>query len=110
MPAEYVTTNDDTSLLCKMVGEGPPLLLVHGWSGSQDYFQLNVPALSSSFKVVTYDQRFHGGSDKPQHGHHVARLAADMRDVIKSLKLDNIVVVGTSMVRTPFFGASGPVV
>lgn len=41
-------------------------LQVHGWSGSQHYFDLNTrPLASQGLTVYTYDQRFHGESDKP---------------------------------------------
>ena len=37
-----------------------PQVLIHGWSGSQKYFALNVEALAHTNRVITYDLRFHG--------------------------------------------------
>jgi len=57
------------------------------------------------------------GSDKPAHGNHVARLAADLRDLLSSrLDLQNVTLVGASMysispststlrTRSPFHGS-----
>ena len=48
-------------------------------------------------RVVAYDQRFHGESDKPSFGLHVARLAADLHQVLETLDLQGVTAVGTSM-------------
>ena len=47
--------------------------------------------------MVAYDQRFHGESDKPSFGLHVARLAADLHQVLETLDLQGVTAVGTSM-------------
>jgi pimeloyl-ACP methyl ester carboxylesterase len=51
----------------------------------------------SVVQVYAYDQRFHGDSDSPSHGFHVARLAADLRDFLTALELTDVTVVGSSM-------------
>ncbi|KAK6840438.1 AB hydrolase superfamily protein YdjP [Apiospora arundinis] len=61
------------------------LLLLHGFSGSSAYFQRNYEGLSRDFWVVAPDLRGHGNSDKPRGGYHVARLAADVRDLVAHL-------------------------
>ena len=86
------TTNDGVKLVYE-VGEGAsvsstnsPVVLVHGWSGSKHYFDHSFAALISAPnpppKVVRYDLRGHGDSDKPTWGYHVARYAADLRDLL----------------------------
>jgi hypothetical protein len=47
--------------------------------------------------VVRYDLRGHGDSDQPAWGHHVARYAADLRDLLEHLDLSNVTLVGASM-------------
>ena len=37
-------------------GDGPPLLLIHGWPGSWYYWRLVMPALARDFAVVAPDQ------------------------------------------------------
>ncbi|EKX43330.1 hypothetical protein GUITHDRAFT_42624, partial [Guillardia theta CCMP2712] len=76
------------------------IVLLHGWSGSMEYFKENAALQSlgqKGLRVVRYDHRFHGRSDKPDHGMHVARLAADLRDVMQQLDLSDVTLVGTSM-------------
>ena len=46
-------------------GEGPPLLLVHGWPQSWYAWRMLMPALARDFEVIAVDQRGIGLSDKP---------------------------------------------
>ena len=79
----YVMANDGCKLHYELHGEsGPPLVLIHGWSGSRRYFDLNIEHLAKTSRVYAVDLRFHGESDKPAHGFHVHRLAADLHDLI----------------------------
>lgn len=62
------------------------VLLMHGFSGSSSYFTRNFAALSERHWVVAPDMRGHGASGRSRGGYHVARLAADLRDVVKALR------------------------
>jgi pimeloyl-ACP methyl ester carboxylesterase len=59
-------------------GDGPPLLLIHGWPGSWYYWRLVMPALARDFEVIVVDQRGIGLSDKPEEGYDTASLANDL--------------------------------
>ncbi|KAK8044491.1 AB hydrolase superfamily protein YdjP [Apiospora rasikravindrae] len=61
------------------------LLLLHGFSGSSAYFSRNFAQLSRDFWVVALDLRGHGASGRTRGGYHVARLAADVRDLVGHL-------------------------
>jgi pimeloyl-ACP methyl ester carboxylesterase len=68
-PYGHIITNDGVKLYYEQFGQshgGPTVVLVHGWSGSRHYFDLNTRPLARTCRVVTYDQRFHGDSEKPQ--------------------------------------------
>lgn len=95
----FITANDRTKLAYELHGdnEGPWVVLLHGWSGSRRYFDLNIPALSSSCRVLVPDLRHHGDSGRTDHGRHVARLSADLRDLLAALQVMGATVVGTSM-------------
>jgi non-heme chloroperoxidase len=58
---------------------------------------LNVRPIARTCQVITYDLRFHGDSGKPSWGFHVSRLAADLRDLLDELNLQEVTVVGSSM-------------
>jgi pimeloyl-ACP methyl ester carboxylesterase len=74
------------------------LLLIHGFTGSSDYFERNFDALSEKYLVVAPDLRGHGSSTKAKHGYHVSRLAADLQDFIAHLStitdLSNLSMIG----------------
>jgi hypothetical protein len=50
-------------------GDGPPLLLVHGWPETWYAWRLVMPALAQDFEVIAVDQRGIGLSDKPEDGY-----------------------------------------
>lgn len=62
------------------------VVLMHGFSGSSTYFKRNFAALSSRHWVVAPDMRGHGASGRCRGGYHVARLAADLRDVLATVR------------------------
>src|SRR5271167_1483646 len=59
-------------------GDGPPLLLVHGWPQTWYAWRLVMPALARDFQVVAVDQRGIGLSDKPRDGYDTGTLASDL--------------------------------
>src|ERR1044072_8272306 len=59
-------------------GEGPPLLLIHGWPQIWYAWRMVMPALARDFQVVAVDQRGIGLSDKPQDGYDTGTLANDL--------------------------------
>lgn len=46
-------------------GDGRVLLFTHGWGATSHMFEPSAVALSQRFRVVTWDQRGHGGSESP---------------------------------------------
>lgn len=67
--------------------EGVCILLMHGFSGSSTYFERNFAALSAAgYWVVAPDMRGHGRSGRSRGGYHVARLAADLRELLAHLR------------------------
>lgn len=62
------------------------VILIHGFSGSSDYFKHNFDALGSRFWVVAPDLRGHGRSSKTPGRHHVACLAKDLQCLVGHLR------------------------
>jgi non-heme chloroperoxidase len=90
-------TSDGVELRYAEAGHGRPVVLVHGWCQSAASWQHQVDGLAGRFRVIAYDQRGHGQSGKPAHGHTVHRLAADLHDLLTGLGLDRVVLAGHSM-------------
>jgi non-heme chloroperoxidase len=79
-------------------GEGRPVVLIHGWPLSAASWSRQVPALQQAgYRVVAYDRRGFGRSDKPHGGYDYDTLAEDVQWVITSLDLHDVTLVGFSM-------------
>jgi pimeloyl-ACP methyl ester carboxylesterase len=76
-------------------GEGPPLLLVHGWPQTWYAWRFLMPALARDFQVVAVDQRGIGLSDRPQDGYDTATLANDMVALMEALGHRRFAMYGT---------------
>src|SRR6516165_11235018 len=78
-------------------GQGPPLLLVHGWPQLWYQFRLIMPALARDFSVVAVDQRGIGLSDKPPDGYDTATLANDLVALMDALGHQRFALYGTDV-------------
>jgi pimeloyl-ACP methyl ester carboxylesterase len=84
----------DVRLHAVIGGDGPPLLLIHGWPGSWYYWRLVMPALARDFEVIAVDQRGIGLSDKPEDGYDTGTLANDLVGLMDALGHERFSVVG----------------
>ena len=75
-------------------GDGPPLLLVHGWPQTWYAWRLLMPALARDFSVVAVDQRGIGLSGKPQDGYDTGTLADDLVALMDALGHRRFAVAG----------------
>ncbi|MGY4766805.1 alpha/beta fold hydrolase [Kribbella sp. CWNU-51] len=91
--SRYVDAGD-VRLHAVVGGDGPPLLLVHGWPETWYAWRLLMPALARDFQVVAVDQRGIGLSDKPEDGYDTATLANDMVAAMDALGHERFAVVG----------------
>jgi len=75
-------------------GDGPPLLLVHGWPETWYAWRLVMPGLARGFSVVAPDQRGTGLSGKPAGGYDTGALAGDLVALMDALGHDRFAVAG----------------
>jgi pimeloyl-ACP methyl ester carboxylesterase len=75
-------------------GDGPPLLLVHGWPQTWYQWRLVMPALARQFTVIAVDQRGIGLSDKPTSGYDTGTLANDLIALMDALGYRRFAMVG----------------
>ncbi len=79
-------------------GGGRPLVLIHGWPLSAQAWAPQVSALrAAGYRVVAYDRRGFGRSDKPAAGYGYDSLADDLQRVIDQCGLQDVTLVGFSM-------------
>lgn len=85
------------NLYYEMVGQGQPLLFIHGLGDSARTWEKQLPLFSKQYQVVTFDVRGHGQSDKPPGPYTISLFAEDTAELIKSLGIAPAHVVGISM-------------
>lgn len=79
-------------------GEGRPVVLIHGWPLNADSWKAQVPALTGAgYRVVSYDRRGFGRSDKPEDGYDYDTFSGDLDAVLTALDLRAATLVGFSM-------------
>ena len=78
---------------------GRPIFTFHILTVSPDArsWDNTIDLLAVQFHVYAVDLRFHGESDKPAWGFHVARLAADLHDFLHGAKITSPVLLGSSL-------------
>jgi len=97
--AARVRVKDGTSVYVKdWGGRGRPVILTHAWPLSADIWDGPAAALSrAGYRVVAYDRRGFGRSDKPAAGYDFDTFADDLAAVIRELKLRDAALIGYSM-------------
>jgi len=92
------TSVDGTNIAWYEQGEGHPLLLIHGlgYAGSWGWGPVLEP-LAAHFRVITFDNRGIGGSDKPPGPYTASAMADDAIAVLQAAHVDGADVVGTSL-------------
>jgi len=79
-------------------GTGRPVVLIHGWPLSGESWKAQVPALQEAgYRVITYDRRGFGRSDKPKTGYTYDKLTEDLATLLEVLDLRDATIVGFSM-------------
>ncbi len=79
-------------------GQGPPVLLLHGFGGCAYTWRYLIPPLAEAHRVLTLELKGFGLSDKPRDGHYaVADQAEIVAAFIRSQDLRHLVIMGHSM-------------
>jgi len=79
-------------------GAGRTVVLIHGWPLSGASWSEQVPALTAAgYRVVTYDRRGFGRSDKTRSGYDYDTLTEDLHTLLQALDLNDVTLVGFSM-------------
>src|SRR6201996_5248256 len=90
---------DGVELYYEGHGEGPVILLTHGYSSSADMWRGQIAPLSKAHKLVIWDMRGHGRSDYPddQAAYSEAATVADMAALLDAVGADKAIVGGLSL-------------
>ena len=79
-------------------GVGRAVVLIHGWPLSGESWSEQIPALTAAgFRVISYDRRGFGRSDKPKSGYDYDTLTDDLQAILETLNVTDATLVGFSM-------------
>ena len=75
-------------------GEGPPVVLLHGWPQTLHEWRHVMPLLAERHTVIAPDLRGHGFSGRPGTGYDANQLGDDVHGLVRALDLGPVAVVG----------------
>lgn len=91
-------SKDNVPISYSVYGKGDiSLVFVHGWCCDSRYWDLQVPALSSKYKVITIDLAGHGHSGIDRKIYTMDLFGDDVIAVIKKLNAKKVILIGHSM-------------
>jgi non-heme chloroperoxidase len=100
MPFITVGTENSTNIdvYYEDHGEGQPVVLIHGYPlDGHSWEKQSAALLDAGYRVITYDRRGFGRSSQPTTGYDYDTFAADLKVVLDTLDLNDVVLVGFSM-------------
>jgi len=87
----------DIKLHYEISGEGPPLLLINGYGDHTGHWFCMRPVLDRHFRVIAFDNRGSGRSDKPDFSYTMKILAEDAAALLEAIGCARAHVFGVSM-------------
>jgi len=92
-----IKTKDGTEIYYKDWGSGQPVVFSHGWPLSADAWDAQMVFLGErGYRVIAHDRRGHGRSSQTWNGNDMDTYADDLAQLIETLDLKDIVLVGHS--------------
>ena len=88
---------NDFEMYYEDIGEGPPLVLIHGMGGDSSEWSLLTPELSKEVRCIAVDLRGHGKSEKPDQPYTQDMFADDVAALLDALGVDKAYICGLSM-------------
>ena len=95
--SRYFTSSDGVELHYLEAGSGPTLVFVPGWTMPAKIWEPQIQHFAKSYRVVAFDPRGQGQSEKVSHGYHPSRRAQDIGELLIHLDAGPAVVVGWSL-------------
>jgi pimeloyl-ACP methyl ester carboxylesterase len=90
---------DGVRISYEVVGDGPALLLSHGYSATARMWDGQLDALSDRYRVITWDMRGHGDTDSPDDpaAYSEEATVADMAGILEACAVDRAAIGGLSL-------------
>ncbi|GAC1652949.1 MAG: alpha/beta hydrolase [Gemmatimonadaceae bacterium] len=98
MPHLKTTGASATEIYYQDVGQGQPVVLIHGWPLSHRMWEAQIAALvGAGYRCIAYDRRGFGDSGRPVAGYDYDTFASDLNDLMTKLDLRKATLAGFSM-------------
>ena len=97
LPEPEIINCGDVDLAVHELGDGPPIILVHGFPELAFSWRHQIPALAAAgYHVIAPDMRGYGGSDKPAHvtDYTIQKLTGDLTGLMDSMGIEKALIVG----------------
>lgn len=88
---------NDIRLYYEIHGEGIPLVLIMGLRRNLEWWYCQIPDLAKRFKVIVFDNRGAGRSDKPEMEYSIRLFAEDTACLMDALNIPDAHILGVSM-------------
>ncbi|RYY57531.1 MAG: alpha/beta hydrolase [Chitinophagaceae bacterium] len=96
--AEYIEVEKGVKLHITDIGDGQPIVLIHGWPLSDAMYEYQYAALAKKgFRVIGITLRGFGKSDRPYGKYDFDVFSDDIKVVLEKLKIENATLGGFSM-------------
>lgn len=92
-----IFTRNGFSTYYEDTGSGEPVVFICGLGADLQVWRFQAPALSKTYRVVTFDNRGAGRSDAPDTPYTIERMAADLDELLDYLNIGGAHIVGWSM-------------
>lgn len=87
----------DVNIYYEIHGQGEPLVLIYGYAGHSGLWFRQIPILSKQYRVIAFDNRGVGQSDKPDIPYSMAMMAGDVSGLLDVIGIDSAHIFGISM-------------
>lgn len=95
---EYIEVEKNVKLHVTDLGEGQPIVLIHGWPLSDAMYEYQYAYfVEKGYRVIGISLRGFGQSDKPAGKYNYDVFADDIKVVLDKLKIENATLGGFSM-------------
>ena len=96
-PTPRIVNTGDINLAVHEMGDGPPLILIHGFPELAYSWRHQLPVLAEAgYRAIAPDMRGYGGSDKPPHvtDYTIQKLIGDIEGLMDTLSIKRAVIIG----------------
>jgi pimeloyl-ACP methyl ester carboxylesterase len=85
------------SMNYQIKGKGTNLVLIHGAGDNLNMWYHQVPVFSKSYRVITYDIRGSGKTERPEGEYSISLFTEDAYQLMKAIRVDEAYFLGYSM-------------